>query len=180
MAIENVILVDEYDHALGSMEKMQVHIEGLLHRAFSVFIFNSDNQLLLQKRNVKKYHSGGLWTNTCCGHPRPDENVQSAAFRRLGEEMGFTCELFKQFDFIYEADFENGLTEHEFDHVFTGAYEDFPKPDPEEVEDWKYVDWDWLLKDVVENPENYTFWFRICLEKFIEKSLVSINTERFL
>lgn len=166
---ESVILVDKLDSALGSMEKIQAHREGLLHRAFSVFIFNSKNQLLLQKRNAAKYHSGGLWTNTCCGHPRPGEEVNQAAFRRLREEMGFDCELTKQFDFIYKAGFENGLTEHEFDHVFTGLYDLVPRPDPSEVEEWKYVDWDWLLKDVADFSGNYTFWFRICLKKFAEK-----------
>jgi isopentenyl-diphosphate Delta-isomerase len=174
---ERVVIVDENDNILGNEEKLEAHKKGLLHRAFSVFIFNYQNQLLIHKRNSQKYHSGGLWTNTCCGHPRPHESVEKAAFRRLHEEMGFDCVLEKQFDFIYKADFENGLIEHEFDHVFTGHFNDAPNPNPVEVEDWKFVDWDWLVKDVNLQPKKYTVWFKICLEKFSETVISSLKIQ---
>ncbi len=173
MKNETLILVDNFDNALGEIEKMEAHKLGVLHRAFSVFILNSKNELLLQKRNIEKYHSGGLWTNTCCGHPRPDETVENAAFRRLFEEMGFDCSLKKHFDFIYKADFDNGLTEHEFDHVFIGYFDGIPLPNPIEVEDWKFVNYDWLINDVAMFPERYTIWFRICLEKLVENEIIT-------
>lgn len=173
--IEKVILVDEYDNALGEMEKLEAHQKGLLHRAFSVFIFNSKNQLLLQQRNPLKYHSGGLWTNTCCGHPRPNEDIDEAAERRLEEEMGFNCHINKEFTFLYKANFENGLTEHELDHVFIGYYEAEPEPNPDEVSNWKYVDFEQVLADIKQNPQKYTFWFKYALERYKENFLMSIN-----
>ena len=121
--LEEVVLVNEKDEAIGTMEKMAAHEKALLHRAFSVFVFNKNGDLLMQQRAHSKYHSGGLWTNTCCSHPRPGEHVADAANRRLQEEMGFTTSLNKAFDFTYKAAFDNGLTEHEFDHVFIGIYE---------------------------------------------------------
>ncbi|MFN0047616.1 MAG: isopentenyl-diphosphate Delta-isomerase [Cytophagales bacterium] len=174
---ERVVIVDENDNNLGTEEKLEAHKKGLLHRAFSIFIFNEKKQLLIHKRNSQKYHSGGLWTNTCCGHPRPNEAVEKAAFRRLYEEMGFSCTLEKQFDFIYKADFDNGLTEHELDHVFTGQFSNDPNPNPVEVEDWRFVDWDWLLKDVNLHPKKYTVWFKICLDKFNKTVISSLKIQ---
>ncbi|TAF73693.1 MAG: isopentenyl-diphosphate Delta-isomerase [Bacteroidetes bacterium] len=169
---EFVVLVNESDEEIGTMEKMQAHQEGQLHRAFSIFIFNDKNQLLLQKRNPKKYHSGGLWTNTCCGHPRPGEKNKEAAIRRLKEEMGFTTLLQKEFGFIYKANFENGLTEYEFDHVYYGKFKNYPEPNSLEVSDWKYMDWDKLVEDIEINPQNYTVWFRICVDKISDRMLM--------
>ena len=131
--MEYVVLVDEQDNAIGTMEKQQAHVEGVLHRAFSIFIFNSEKKLLLQKRASSKYHCGGLWTNTCCSHPRETENIQDAAIRRLHEEMGMQCELNAIFSFVYKAEFENGLTEHEFDHVFIGHFHHHIEFNTEEV-----------------------------------------------
>lgn len=173
MTKEKIVLVDEFDNTIGSMEKLEVHQKGLLHRAFSVFVFNQNHELLIHKRNEKKYHSGGLWTNTCCGHPRPDENVEAAAFRRLEEEMGFSCILEKEFDFIYKASFENGLTEYEFDHVFTGIFNKNPIPNPDEVSDYKWVKWDELMSAIDANPEQYTFWFKKCILLFNNRKLVN-------
>jgi len=169
---ENVILVNELDEVVGEMEKLEAHQKSLLHRAFSVFVFNSKNQLLLQKRDDKKYHSGGLWTNTCCGHPRPGEKTRTAAERRLKEEMGFTVTLIKKFKFIYKAEFENGLTEYELDNVLFGKYNDFPEPNPTEVSDWKYMDWSKVLEDVDASPQSYTVWFKICLDKITKSRLL--------
>src|SRR5579872_394906 len=134
---EYVVLVDEQDRELGTMEKMQAHREGKLHRAVSVFIFDPEKKLLLQKRADGKYHSAGLWTNTCCSHPHLHESPEAAAVRRLQEEMGITCKLRHAFNFTYTATFENNLSEHEFDHVFFGESSEIPKPDPEEVAEWK-------------------------------------------
>lgn len=170
--LENVILVNENDEEIGIMEKLQAHQEGKLHRAFSVFVFNDKNQLLLQQRNPKKYHSGGLWTNTCCGHPRPNEKNKEAASRRLFEEMGFKIPLQKEFLFTYKANFENGLIENEIDHVYYGKFNNFPEPNPLEVSDWKFINWDVLVKDLELNPQNYTVWFKICVEKISHKMLV--------
>ena len=165
---EMLILVDENDNLIGVEEKLKAHIDGSLHRAFSIFIFNSNNnQLLLQQRALSKYHSAGLWTNTCCSHPRPHEEVLVAAHRRLMEEMGFDCKLNEAFSFKYKVDFDNDLTEHEWDHIIIGYYDQNPVPNPEEVETYKWVDIPWLQKDIEENPENYTVWLKICLEKVI-------------
>ena len=162
---EEVILVDLHDNEIGSMEKMMAHQKGLLHRAFSVFVFNKKNELLLQKRASSKYHSGGLWTNTCCSHPRPGENNKDAAKRRLLEEMGLEVELQYKTAFTYRTEFDNGLIEHEFDHVFTGISESAPKINLSEVEDYKWE----TLADLKENtkrfPEKYTSWFKIAVEK---------------
>ena len=162
---EDVILVDENDNEIGTIEKIEAHEKSLLHRAFSVFVFNSKSQVLLQKRSESKYHSSGLWTNTCCGHPRPGELVMDAALRRLNEEMGFKCPIAHQFSFIYKTPFENGLTEYELDHVFFGRYEDFPEPNPLEASDWKYMDFEMVKSDAIKQPEQYTTWFKICLDK---------------
>ena len=136
-----------------------VHKKGLLHRAFSLFVFNNRGELLLQKRNKNKYHSGGLWTNTCCSHPRKGEELPLAIHRRLGEEMGFDCELNEIFSFTYKKTFENGLTEHEFDHVFIGYYDNDPKINTEEADSWKWISIEKLQTDIKNHPESYTYWF---------------------
>lgn len=158
--MEKVILVDEFDNEVGTEEKMKAHTEGKRHRAISVFIFNDKKQLLLQKRKREKYHCGGLWTNTCCSHPRPGEETIDAAHRRLMEEMGFDCELREISVFNYRAKFENGLEENECDHVFVGKYSKNPKVDTKEVEDWKWIEIEELKNDISLNQQNYTFWFR--------------------
>tara|TARA_B110000438_G_scaffold59478_1_gene59620 strand:- start:694 stop:1209 length:516 start_codon:yes stop_codon:yes gene_type:complete len=163
---EMVILVDNNDNQLGLMEKMEAHEKAILHRAFSVFILNDNNELLLQKRALSKYHSPGLWTNTCCSHPRNGESVINAGLRRLKEEMGFETEISSLLSFIYKAEFDNGLTEHEFDHVLVGRYNKNPSINKSEVSDWKWTDLDFLKKDVVSNPDLYTVWFKIIFQQF--------------
>jgi len=165
--MEEIILVDEQDNEIGFGEKMQVHKEARLHRAFSVFVFNSRGEMLLQKRASGKYHCGGLWTNTVCSHPRKGERLEEAVHRRLQEEMGFDTELKKTFHFTYRALFDNGLTEHEFDHVFIGTFEGEPKPNPEEVGEWKWASPEEVQKDVKEHPEKYTPWFKLVLERVL-------------
>jgi isopentenyl-diphosphate Delta-isomerase len=166
--MEHVILVDEADNELGTMEKMEAHRVGALHRALSVFIYNAAGEMLLQRRNPEKYHSGGLWTNTCCSHPRPGEDVKTAAARRLLEEMGIETELREIFSFTYKAPFENGLTEHEFDHVFIGFSNDLPIPNPDEVVEYRYVDQSTLTADIESHPHKYTEWFKLCRSKVDE------------
>ncbi|MES2628177.1 MAG: isopentenyl-diphosphate Delta-isomerase [Bacteroidota bacterium] len=159
---EQVILVDDRDHAIGLAGKMEAHLEGLLHRAFSVFVFNSKQELLLQKRAAGKYHSAGLWTNTCCSHPRAGEETKAAAHRRLLEEMGLRCELKEVFSFTYKAVLENELIEHEFDHVFIGTSDEFPVLNTDEAEEYGYVSIDELSEALRLTPEKYTSWLRIC------------------
>ena len=166
MSIEKVILVDENDNQVGVMPKLEAHQKGLLHRAFSVFIFNSKYELLLQKRASSKYHSGGLWTNTCCSHPREGEDTLDAANRRLIEEMGIETSLRKVHDFIYKAELDNNLTEHEFDHVFYGIYNEDPIINKDEADDFKWIDMDSLNEDIKTNGNNYTIWFKIAFEYF--------------
>jgi isopentenyl-diphosphate Delta-isomerase len=161
---ERVILVDHDDGELGTASKLPVHREGALHRAFSVFVFNDQGEVLLQRRADGKYHTAGLWSNTCCGHPRPGEETADAAARRLEEEMGFRCDLARLFHFIYRVELHPGLWEHELDHVFVGRYEDPPRPDPREVSDWRWVDLEALRREVAEQPERFTPWLRIVLE----------------
>ena len=161
--MEYVILVDEQDRETGIMEKQQAHLEGRLHRAISVFIFNTKNELLLQQRATGKYHSANLWTNTCCSHPRPGEDITIAASRRLYEEMGIRCELDKAFSFIYKAELDNHLTEHELDYVYTGLSDIPPIPNIAEVAEWKYIGIDALRTDMNQHPEKYTEWFKICI-----------------
>lgn len=156
-----LILVNELDHPIGTAGKMEVHREGLLHRAFSVFVFNTDGKLLLQKRAEGKYHSAGLWTNTCCSHPAPGEDTLEAAKRRLQEEMGFVTELHKIFEFTYKADFDNGLTEHEYDHVFAGIYDGAIHPDKAEVQDTALLTLEEIEKRIQTSPSEYTEWFKI-------------------
>lgn len=165
--IEKVILVDKNDNEVGTMEKQEAHVKGLLHRAFSVFIFNDKNELLLQRRAVNKYHSGGLWTNTCCSHPRQNEKTKDAAKRRLLEEMGMRSTLKKQFDFIYKAKLDNNLYEHEFDHVFFGFTNDLPIINPVEVEGYKYKTLEDIGNEMKTIPEKYTEWFKICFREVV-------------
>jgi len=166
MSEDNVILVDENDNQVGLMPKLEAHQKGLLHRAFSVFIFNKDYKLLLQKRALSKYHSGGLWTNTCCSHPREDEDILDAANRRLYEEMGIKTSLRKVYDFIYKAELDNNLIENEFDHVFYGLYDGNPSLNPNEASDFKWIDMHSLNLDIKDNPQDYTVWFKIAFDYF--------------
>ena len=168
-----IVLVDEADNEVGIMEKMEVHQKGLLHRAFSVFIFNSKDEMLLQRRSISKYHSGGLWTNACCSHPYPGEAVSDAAKRRLNEEMGFTTELDFAFSFTYNAQLDKGLTEYEFDHVYVGRYEGAINLNFREAGDYCYMSMEDLRKVLKEHPLKYTAWFHIAfpmLEEYLMKS----------
>lgn len=162
---ERVILVDMDDNEMGSMEKMEAHIKGEMHRAFSVFVFNSDKKLILQQRALSKYHSPGLWTNTCCSHPRQGESTKDAAHRRMREEMGFDTEINEVFSFTYKADVGQGLIEHEFDHVFFGSYDGDFRINTEEVAQWKVMDMDELSADIDNNPHDYTVWFKIAFNE---------------
>lgn len=163
--MENVILVDENDTQIGIMEKMAAHIVPRLHRAFSIFLFNSKGDLLLQQRAFTKYHSPGLWTNTCCSHPRNGETMEQATSRRLMEEMGITCEMHETFTFIYKAPVGLGLIEHEFDHVFFGQTDDIPVINTDEVTAWKYMSLDDIAEDMNAHPECYTEWFKISFDE---------------
>lgn len=165
MNVDYVILVNKNDQPLGAMEKMEAHEKGVLHRAFSIFIFNSENKLLLQKRADQKYHSAGMWSNTVCSHPRTGEKLEDAAHRRIVEEMGFDCSFEEAFSFVYKANVGNGLIEHELDHVFIGKSDAQPNPDPEEISEYKYVDFNWLYEDVQKNQDQYTVWFRIAIKE---------------
>ena len=162
--MEEVILVDTNDSEIGKMEKMQTHIEGRLHRAFSIFVFNSKGELLLQQRENGKYHSGGLWTNTCCSHPRVGEDIKEAVHRRLKEEMGFDCDLREKKTFLYHAKFDNDLIEHELDHIFIGYYNGVPIPNKEEVENWKWISTKDLKKELEAEPDKFTYWFKFSIE----------------
>src|SRR5450631_1732510 len=166
---EEVILVNEQDEQTGTIEKMEAHRKALLHRAFSVFIFNLKGEMLLQQRALGKYHSPGLWTNACCSHPRPGEAVEVAAGRRLREEMGIDTSLKKIFDFIYRAEFENGLTEFEFDHVYTGTFGGAMNPNKQEVNDYCFRSMQDIQEDLLYRPEKYTSWFRIAFPRVSEK-----------
>ena len=162
---EEVILVDENDKVIGSMEKMEAHRKGVMHRAFSVFIFNSSGEMLLQQRAIGKYHSAGLWSNACCSHPYPGEDIEMAAQRRLNEEMGFITSLEKLFDFVYKASFGNELTENEFDHVFVGKYEGEININPREVNDYSFKSIKAIKQELKEKPGTYTAWFHIAFPK---------------
>ena len=165
----DVILVDLQDNTIGVMEKMMAHQTGKLHRAFSVFVFNDREELLLHRRALTKYHSPGLWTNTCCSHPMPGEDVAVAAHRRLQEEMGMACTLVKTFDFVYRAELDNDLIEHEFDHVFFGRTNDIPVTNPEEVCEWKWMKLHDIYIDSQLHPEKYTEWFKIALPEVMKQ-----------
>jgi isopentenyl-diphosphate delta-isomerase len=160
----DVILVDDCDREVGVREKLGAHREGLLHRAFSIFVFDSEKRLLLQKRAAAKYHSGGLWSNTCCGHPRPGETTVAAARRRLREEMNFDCELREAFAFVYRAEV-GALVEHEYDHVFVGVYDGEPAPDESEVEEWRHVSMAELRRDLRAEPSRYSRWLRLAVDE---------------
>ncbi|MEW5853778.1 MAG: isopentenyl-diphosphate Delta-isomerase [Myxococcota bacterium] len=164
-----VILVDDRDQPLGTADKLKAHEDGgKLHRAFSIFVFNSQGQVMLQRRAASKYHFGGLWTNTCCSHPHPDYGLLEFARNRLQEEMGFDVPLTEQFSFVYRAhDAQSGLTEHEYDHVLFGRYDGEPHPNPAEADGWKWMEPEALRQDVVAHPERYTPWFRIVLERVL-------------
>ncbi len=164
-----VILVNNDDLPIGVMEKLEAHEKGLLHRAFSVVILNSAGEMLLQRRADNKYHSGRLWTNACCSHPAPGKTTEEAARHRLAEEMGIRAELHYIASFIYKAALDNGLTEHEFDHIYVGRTDSVPVPDPEEVSEYRYVSQDDLIDDIDANPENYTEWFKIMINRFGEE-----------
>ncbi len=172
--MEEVVLVDAFDNQTGVMEKMQAHREGKLHRAFSVFIFNDKGEMLLQQRAFNKYHSGGLWTNACCSHPKPNETIYEAAGRRLKEELGFKTPLEKLFDFTYKAVFENGLTEHEFDHVFSGTYNGEINISKAEVEDVCYRSVEEIESNLKSHPQKFTEWFKIAFP-LVKKSIAEIN-----
>lgn len=163
---EQVILVNENDEPIGSMEKIEAHEKALLHRAFSVFILNDKNEVMLQQRAASKYHSPLLWTNTCCSHQRAGETNIAAGKRRLLEEMGFQVDLKELFSFIYKAPFDNGLTEHELDHVMIGYSNQEPNINREEVEAWKWMSLEAIKQDMKDHPESYTAWFKIIFEKF--------------
>jgi isopentenyl-diphosphate delta-isomerase len=165
---EKVILVNDLNEVIGEKEKIQAHIEGALHRAFSVFLFNSDSELLLQKRAGTKYHSKGLWSNTCCGHPRPGEDTKDGAHRRLREEMGIDCQLGEIFSFTYRVVLDNHLVEHEFDHVFIGIFDGEPILNKEEGEDWMWIDLKSLKQGLANNPNTYSFWLRACIDRVID------------
>ena len=164
--MEKVILVDRKDQEIGLMDKLEAHQRGKLHRAFSILLFNEQGELLIQKRARNKYHSGGLWTNTCCSHPKPSEDIGAAAKRRLMEEMGIDATPKFAYKFLYHAKLDSNLIEHELDHVFTGKFNGKPTINLSEVEDWKYVKLDDLKRDIRENPDLYTYWFRLIMEKF--------------
>ncbi len=169
--MEYVILVDENDQEMGQMEKMEAHRKGLLHRAFSIFLFNDANELLLHKRAASKYHSGGLWTNTCCSHPRVGETLIEAANRRLMEEMGIETAMTPQFHFVYRAELDNELTEYELDHVLFGKFNGVPTINLEEVSDWQYVSMEHIREELRTSPEKYTAWFRIVFEEVYNRTL---------
>lgn len=165
--MEKLILVDRRDRQVGTMEKLEAHRKGLLHRCFSIFIINDENQTLLQRRALDKYHSGGLWSNACCGHQRPGEKTKTAAERRLAEEFGFKSDLREIHSFLYRTKFQNGLTEHEFDHVLAGRFEGTPQPDPKEILEWKWVKLEELKKGIAASPQTYTYWLKACLADVI-------------
>lgn len=165
---EFVVLVDNNDNPIGLMEKMEAHIKAELHRAFSIFIFNSKGEMLLQQRAFSKYHTPGLWTNTCCSHPRHKETLEQATSRRLQEEMGMSCKLEEIFHFTYKADVTQGLTEHEIDHVFIGTTDDTPIINTDEVASWKYETMEFIKNDMVEHPEVYTPWFKIAFKELLK------------
>lgn len=177
MMSERVVLVDEGDAPIGTEEKLRAHVEGRLHRAFSVFILNGRDELLLQRRARDKYHSGGLWSNACCSHPRPGETVAEAAARRLGEELGLACELMPAFAFRYHVRVGNGLFEHEYDHVLIGRHDGPPAPDAAEVETWRWAGIDEVLAERARDPDAFTPWFGLALDGLLARGLLPA-TER--
>lgn len=169
---EHVILVNRDDQPVGTRPKQDAHVDGLLHRAFSIFVFDSEGRTLLQRRALGKYHSGGLWSNTCCSHPRPGESTIAAAQRRLFEEMGFNCPLETAFSFVYRADVGDGLVEHEYDHVFIGRFDGAPAPDPAEVADWRWIVPAELEREARMRPDRFTYWFHIAWRELRSRGLI--------
>ncbi|PZW38870.1 isopentenyl-diphosphate delta-isomerase [Mesonia algae] len=163
---EKVILVNENDEQIGLMEKIEAHEKALLHRAFSVFVYNDKNEVMIQQRALSKYHSPGLWTNTCCSHQKEGETNVEAGKRRLMEEMGFQTDLKEVTSFIYKAPFDNGLSEHEYDYILVGHYNEEPKINPDEVASWKWMSLEDIKKDMNNHPEKYTAWFKIIFDKY--------------
>ena len=172
---EYILTVDENDNVTGKGGKLKVHREGKLHRAFSLFVFNSKGELLLQRRAKSKYHSGGLWTNTCCSHQRDGETLEKAIHRRLKKDMGFGCELKEVFTFTYRVKFDDGLFENEYDHVFFGEFDGKPEPNPEEVDKWKWVGLEELRKDIRKNPDDYTYWLKVSIDRVISHANQFLN-----
>lgn len=168
MEREYVILVDENDRQTGICEKLEAHQKGLMHRAFSIFLFNNKGEFLLQQRADEKYHTPGLWSNTCCSHPRPDEEMEEALQRKLFQEMGIHAPVEKIFDFRYRADFENGLIENELDHVYFGEFNDVPKPNPAEIQAWKYSSFEEIKKEIAKDGSMFTPWFKLVLDRVNE------------
>jgi len=166
---QELILVDEKNNVIGYGDKLKVHQDGRLHRAFSIFVLNDNDELLLQKRAKEKYHSGGLWANTCCSHPLKGEDMEITIHQRLLQEMGFDCELKSFFHFTYKVEFDNNLTEHEYDFVFLGNYSGNPMPNPAEVSDWKWMDIHELHIDLKENPDDYVYWIKKAFPEFYKK-----------
>ncbi len=166
-----VVLVDAQDRPLGTEEKLQAHLDARLHRAFSVFVFNTRGEMMLQQRAHQKYHSAGLWSNTCCSHPRPGETVEAAAHRRLQEELGFDCPIERLFGFTYKVALEKGLYEHEYDHVLIGEFDGTPVLNSDEVVDWKWMDPEDVMRDVERRPEQYTHWFKHVLQRTLAHRL---------
>lgn len=160
-----VILVDEHDNELGTMPKLEAHITGTLHRAFSLFIFNSEQQLLIQQRAISKYHSGGLWANTCCSHPRPNEPLLNAIHRRLDEEFGMRCDMQSIGNVLYNEQVTDNLIEHEYDHLFLGFSDDTPQYNPDEIMNYRWISLEKLYQDIKNNPQNYSVWFRYILNR---------------
>jgi isopentenyl-diphosphate delta-isomerase len=171
--VDKVVLVNEKDNAIGVADKSTAHAEGKLHRAFSVLILNEKNELLLQQRAYDKYHSGGLWSNTCCGHPKPDESLQAAARRRLQEEMGLNCHLREIFSFIYRAEVGNGSVEYEYDHVLIGNFDGEPRLNLAEVMDWRWIRLSDLQQAMADNPEQFTAWLGLIVDRWLRPSLES-------
>lgn len=175
---DHVILVDANDRPLGTAEKLAAHRAGQLHRAFSVFVLNDADELLLQRRADGKYHSGGLWSNTCCSHPRPGEATEDAARRRLVEELGFSCPLEHAFAMVYRAEVGSELVEYEYDHVFLGRWSGSPRPDPSEVSEWRWIPLDSLREEVARSPGRFTYWFRVALLELDGRGLLPALVHR--
>jgi isopentenyl-diphosphate delta-isomerase len=169
MERNKVVLVDEKDQVLGEMDKMEAHEKGILHRAFSIFIFNSKGQMLIHQRANEKYHGGGLWTNACCSHPQWDEDIKESAEQRLQFEMGLQCDLKKVFAFVYHTPVENDLIEHEYDHVLVGYTNQQPIPNPIEVQAYRWIDKLELLQKIKYQPDDFTYWFRMALPQIIRQ-----------
>ena len=166
--MSQVILVDSLDNEIGIQDKMEAHIEGALHRAFSIFIFNSSGQMLLHRRALNKYHSGGQWTNACCSHPIPNKPIEDTLHERLQFEMGMNCELQFRFTFLYKAFVEPDLQEHELDHIYFGMTDQIPQPNPEEVAEWKYMSLDSIQNELNERPSIYTPWFKLLFPQILK------------